>query len=201
MRMADGPRFQTGLARSPPCRRPCNFLFLIAELGPWGERCGARQERPGQYRSPRLASHCITAIVRAINFSFRLKLPSARIGTSAGSTPTTRRTLAAAYWLSRDDSGAGSPPSGDGSYPWHCSTGSRGYLGKLASVAERSHKKKIDPRSDSIRRLKRQPAQRPTRDWADSVVGSLTTYSITLVRPSPNILCRPRQSQSLLGNF
>jgi hypothetical protein len=50
------------------------------------------------------------------------------------------------------------------SYPRHCSTGKRGYLGKDGSVAERSQRKNVEPRSDFIRRMKRQSAQRPTRD-------------------------------------
>ncbi|HXY08711.1 MAG TPA: hypothetical protein VEI52_12800, partial [Terriglobales bacterium] len=50
----------------------------------------------------------------------------------------------------------------------HCSTGKRGYLGNLASLAERWHRKKVDPRSDSIRRMKWQSAHRPMRAFGDS---------------------------------
>ncbi len=43
-------------------------------------------------------------------------------------------------------------------------TGRLGYFGKAGSLAERSHRKNIEPRSDSIRRAYMQSAQSPTRD-------------------------------------
>ena len=42
--------------------------------------------------------------------------------------------------------------AGSATKPEHDITGSRGYLGKCESLSESSHKKKTEPRADSMRR-------------------------------------------------
>src|SRR5262249_54499959 len=79
---------------------------------------------------------------------------------------------------------AGSYPPTDVSVsqnPEHSSTGNRGYLGNLPSTSDKSHREKIDPRDEVIRRawthLSQSPALVGARFTDDESSGLFTPAS------------------------
>src|ERR1700694_1388364 len=65
-----------------------------------------------------------------------------------------------------------------GVLPEHSMTGRLGYFGNAGSPADRSHRKKIEPRADSIRRACRQSAQRPARERSLEIWFSSSIHAI-----------------------
>lgn len=64
------------------------------------------------------------------------------------------------------------------SYPLHSSTRSRGYLGKDRSLDERSQNRKVDPRSECIKRMNWQSAHNPARDLLKSFTSNFDFMSV-----------------------